>query len=148
MQTVAIAGVGLIGGSFALALKQAGFHGRILGVSSPRTLDEAMRLGVIDEPATLEEAAARADLIYLAQPIRGILGTLTELGGRIRPGCLVTDAGSTKLQIVKHAVAHLPVSQFVGGHPMAGKESRGLPLPTRTCSGAGLTCLHPSTKMF
>ena len=69
MRTVAIVGVGLIGGSFALALKKAGFDGRVIGVSSPRAIDEALRHGVIDEARPLEEAAPRADLVYLSQPI-------------------------------------------------------------------------------
>src|SRR3978361_193300 len=120
MQTVAIAGVGLIGGSFALALRKAGFSGRILGVSSERTIAEAVRLGVIDEGVTLERAEAEADLIYLAQPILQILEVLTRL--RPKPGALVTDAGSTKAQISNAAREHLKDCQFVGGHPMAGKE--------------------------
>jgi len=124
MQTVAIAGVGLIGGSFALALRKAGFAGRILGVSSPRTIAEAVRLGVIDEGVTLERAEAEADLLYLAQPILQILEVLTRL--RPKPGALVTDAGSTKAQITAAANQHLKDWQFVGGHPMAGKETRGV----------------------
>ena len=124
MRVVAIAGVGLIGGSFALALRKGGFTGRILGVSSERTIQEAMKLGVIDEGVTLERAEAEADLIYLAQPILQILDVLTRL--KPKPGALVTDAGSTKAQIVSTAKAHLKDCQFVGGHPMAGKETRGV----------------------
>ncbi|HEY3738189.1 MAG TPA: prephenate dehydrogenase [Bryobacteraceae bacterium] len=123
MQVVAIAGVGLIGGSFALALRKAGFSGRILGVSSERTIAEAVRLGVIDEGVTLERAQAEADVIYLAQPILQII----EVVGRLRPkpGALVTDAGSTKARICEAAGA-LKDCQFIGGHPMAGKETRGV----------------------
>ena len=124
MRIVAIAGVGLIGGSFALALRKAGFAGRILGVSSPRTIAEALRLGVIDEGATLERVEAEADLIYLAQPILQIIEVLARL--RPKVGALVTDAGSTKAQIVSTAHRHLKDCQFVGGHPMAGKETRGV----------------------
>jgi prephenate dehydrogenase len=124
MQTVAIAGVGLIGGSFALALRKAGFAGRIVGVSSERTISEAVRLGVIDEGVTLERAESEADLIYLAQPILQILDALTRL--KPKPGALVTDAGSTKAQIVAAANRNLKECQFVGGHPMAGKETRGV----------------------
>lgn len=124
MKIVAIAGVGLIGGSFALALRKAGFAGRILGVSSTRTIAEAVRLGVIDEGVTLERAEAEADLLYLAQPILQILDVLTRL--QPKPGALVTDAGSTKAQIVVAANAHLKDCQFIGGHPMAGKETRGV----------------------
>jgi prephenate dehydrogenase len=123
MQTVAIAGVGLIGGSLALALRKAGFTGQIVGVSSPRTIGEAVRLGVIDRGVSLDEAAETADLLYLAQPVSVILETLDRLSGRIRPDCLVTDAGSTKVDIVRRGSA-LPL--FLGGHPMAGKESRGV----------------------
>ncbi len=126
MQTVAILGVGLIGGSFALALRKAGFGGRVLGVSSPRTTAEALRLGVIDEALPLEEAVPQADLIYLAQPISRILDLLAILDPHLPPGALVTDAGSTKARIVAAARRHVRNAVFVGGHPMAGKETRGV----------------------
>ncbi len=126
MKNVAIFGVGLIGGSFALALRRAGFGGRILGVSSGSTITEALRLGVVDEGATVDEAAAVADLVYLAQPIRQILETVGALQGKLQPGALVTDAGSTKREIVERAVQSLGANVFVGGHPMAGKELRGV----------------------
>ena len=126
MQTVAVIGVGLIGGSFALALRQAGFRGRILGVSSRTTITEALRLGVIDAEASLDEAAATADLLYLAQPICQILSTLELLEGKLKPGALVTDAGSTKVEIVSQARQTIGASVFLGGHPMAGKELRGV----------------------
>jgi prephenate dehydrogenase len=126
METVAIAGVGLIGGSFALAIRKAGFRGRILGVSSPKTIETALDSGVIDQGVTLEEACARADLLYLAQPIRTILETIRTIADMVRPECLVTDAGSTKSEIVTLAVSKLARCQFIGGHPMAGKTSRGV----------------------
>ncbi|HEU0140874.1 MAG TPA: prephenate dehydrogenase, partial [Bryobacteraceae bacterium] len=125
MQTVAIIGVGLIGGSFALALRKAGFAGTILGVSSRKTLDKALELEAIDEPSTLSDAAHRADLLYLAQPIRAILETIALLEGCLKPGALITDAGSTKREIVEAAAA-IRSAQFLGGHPMAGKEVRGV----------------------
>lgn len=126
MRTVAIAGVGLIGGSFALALRQAGFSGRILGVSSPATIEAAVAAGVIEAGVSLEEACADADLLYLAQPIFTILDVIPKIAAWIRPGMLVTDAGSTKVQIVETAARYLPEGSFLGGHPMAGKESRGV----------------------
>lgn len=125
MKTVAIAGVGLIGGSFALALRKAGFHGDIAGVSSPRTLAEARRLGIIDREMSLSQAAGEADLLFLAQPIGRIIAMLAEIGPLLGPSALVTDAGSTKTLICAAAEAHLPAQQFLGGHPMAGKELRG-----------------------
>ncbi|MFZ5926970.1 MAG: prephenate dehydrogenase [Acidobacteriota bacterium] len=125
METVVIAGVGLIGGSFGLALKSAGFRGRIVGVSSPQTIGKALRRGAIDEGGRLEEAAPRADLIYLAGPIRTILETIPRLDGLAHAGALVTDAGSTKRRICE-AGRCLRGALFVGGHPMAGKEKRGV----------------------
>lgn len=125
MDTVAIVGAGLIGASFGCALRQAGFAGRILGVSSPGAIRDALACGAIDAAATLEDAAAQADLLYLAQPIQRILDTLARLGDRVRPGCLVTDAGSTKTRIVEQGRRSIRRGQFLGGHPMAGKEKRG-----------------------
>ena len=119
MKTVAICGVGLIGGSFALALRKAGFEGKIIGVSSPATVEKALARGVIDVAMPLAEAAAAADLVYLSQPISQILATLDVL----ETDALVTDAGSTKAVICEHG---RKLERFVGGHPMAGKESRGV----------------------
>ena len=126
MHTVAIVGVGLIGGSFGLALKEHGFAGQRIGVSSPGTIDAALRAGAIDRGATLAEAVHDADLVDLAQPIGRILSVLRELDPMVRPDALVTDAGSTKHLIVETARRHLRRCAFLGGHPMAGKESRGV----------------------
>lgn len=125
MQTVAIVGAGLIGGSFALALRRAGFGGSIVGVSSSRAIDAALAHGVIDRGATLAEACAAADLIYLSGSISGILAVIPQLDALVQNGALVTDAGSTKSRICE-AGALLKNAQFLGGHPMAGKESRGV----------------------
>ena len=124
--TVAIVGVGLIGGSFGLALRDAGFDGTLLGVSSPAAVEAGLRMGAISHAATLEEAASAADLIYLAQHVDRILETIGILSQCVRPACLITDAGSTKVAIVEKAAAMLPNGSFLGGHPLAGKESRGV----------------------
>lgn len=126
MKTVGIVGVGLIGGSFGLALRRAGFQGSILGVSSERSIGQALDRGAIDRGATLEEAAAACDLLFLAQPIFGILETIRRLDPLVRPDALVTDAGSTKQIIVEEAKRSLHRCAFVGGHPMAGKAVRGV----------------------
>ncbi len=123
---VSIVGVGLIGGSFALALRQAGFTGRIIGVSSQPAIDAALARGVIDEALPLTRAAAVSDFIYLAQPIERILQTIDVIDEHARPGALITDAGSTKVAIVNRAASAIHRAKFVGGHPMAGKESRGV----------------------
>ena len=124
MRTVAIVGVGLIGGSFGLALKKAGFAGEIVGVSSEPAIQSALAAGAIDSSSTLADAVARAGLIYLAQPIGRIIETLRHLK-HLPPGALVTDAGSTKEAIVAAAGQSIPRGQFLGGHPLAGKEKRG-----------------------
>lgn len=125
MRTVGIVGVGLIGGSFGLALRKAGFTGEILGVSSDRSIAEACGCGAIDRGVTLAEAGAACDLLFLSQPIYGIIETLKKLDPLVRPDALVTDAGSTKKLIGDAAHEHLRRCRFVGGHPMAGKELRG-----------------------
>ena len=125
MNSVAIVGTGLIGASFGLALRRAGFIGPILGVSSERALADAVAVGAIDRGVTLAEAAGQAELVFLSQSIGHILDTLRHLDPLLRPGALVTDAGSTKNEIVDHARQFIRRGQFLGGHPMAGKELRG-----------------------
>jgi prephenate dehydrogenase len=125
MKTVAIIGTGLIGASFGLALREAGFDGSIVGVSSERALAEALAAGAIDRGATLAEAVTQADLVFLSQTIGRILDTIRHLDGLVKPGALVTDAGSTKCEIVDVARQSIRRCQFLGGHPMAGKEKRG-----------------------
>jgi prephenate dehydrogenase len=122
---VAIVGVGLIGGSFALALRASGFAGRIIGVSSPEAVRVAVERGIIDDALSLVQAAGIADLIYLARPIEGILAVLDEIDSYVKPGTLITDAGSTKSAICARAAERIRRGRFVGGHPMAGKEARG-----------------------
>jgi prephenate dehydrogenase len=125
MRHVAIVGTGLIGASFGLALREAGFDGAITGVSSPRAIAEAVAAGAIDRGAPLEEAVPQADLVFLSQTIGRILDTIRHLEPLLQPGTLVTDAGSTKCEIVDIARQAITRAQFLGGHPMAGKERRG-----------------------
>jgi prephenate dehydrogenase len=124
-------GLGLIGGSLALALRRSGFKGRITAVSSPGSLAEGRRLGAIDDGADYAElprAALAADLVVLATPIHRILEHLSVLGrAALIPGTVVTDVGSTKREILAAAARELPRGvHFVGGHPMAGSEKRGI----------------------
>jgi prephenate dehydrogenase len=125
MRSVAIVGTGLIGASFGLALRAAGFAGTIVGVSSERAIAEALAAGAIDRGLPLAEAVGQADLVFLSQTIGRILDTIRHLDPLLRPGALVTDAGSTKCEIVDTARQHISRGQFLGGHPMAGKETRG-----------------------
>ncbi len=125
---LAVVGVGLIGGSFAAALRRAGQAGRVLGVGrNAQSLVRAVELGLIDEAASAEEAAARADLILLATPVGGLADVLSRMRPHLRPGAVLTDAGSTKAEVVLAARAALgdKVAQFVPGHPIAGAERTG-----------------------
>jgi prephenate dehydrogenase len=125
MKSVAILGTGLIGASFGLALRRVGFDGAIVGVSSAPAIADAVAAGAIDGGATLADAVSGADLIFLSQTIGRILDTVRHLDPLVRPEALVTDAGSTKCEIVDVARQSLRRCQFLGGHPMAGKERRG-----------------------
>lgn len=125
---LAVVGVGLIGGSAALALRQAGQVGRVLGVGrNPSSLAQALALGLIDEIATPEQAAAQADVILLSTPVGGLGAMLARLRQHLRADSLLTDAGSTKLEVLEAAQAALGdrVNQFVPGHPIAGAERTG-----------------------
>jgi prephenate dehydrogenase len=129
--SLVIVGVGLIGGSLALALRAGGYRGRIVGVSRPETIEEAVRAGVIDRGVGYEDlagAAAAADLIVLSSPIARIIDHLAVLGAAaLREGVVITDVGSTKRRILDAAAASLPPrARFIGGHPLAGSQERGV----------------------
>jgi len=124
---LAIVGVGLIGGSVAAALRHAGQVGRVLGVGrNPQTLQHAQSLGLIDGVATLQQAA-QADVVLLAMPVGGVALALAEMRDYLRPDTLLTDAGSTKQEVVDAARVALGnrIGQFVPGHPIAGAERSG-----------------------
>jgi prephenate dehydrogenase len=122
---VAVIGVGLIGGSFALALKAARACGSVVGIGrSAANLEDARRLGIIDAVGT---DAAGADLVLVAAPVAQCAAIFTSLAPVLKPGAIVTDAGSTKRDVVAAARAGLgaKLGQFVPGHPIAGAEKSG-----------------------
>ncbi|MCB5363992.1 prephenate dehydrogenase/arogenate dehydrogenase family protein [Pusillimonas sp. CC-YST705] len=128
LDTVAIVGVGLIGGSFAAALRRRGLAKRIVGAGRSRaTLMQAKQLGLIDEIVSLPEAAQQADLILLAAPVGAMINLFEQLLPTLRADTLITDAGSTKEDVVAAARQALGdrVGQFVPGHPIAGAEASG-----------------------
>lgn len=126
---IAIFGVGLIGGSFALALKKAGAVELLVGVGRhATTLQRAQELGIIDTiAATVADAVADADLILIAAPVAQTGAILTSIQPYLQAGTIVTDAGSTKSDVVSAARAALgdKIAQFVPGHPIAGREQNG-----------------------
>ncbi len=124
---LAVIGVGLIGGSLALALKAAGAVGEVLGVGRSRAnLDEALALGLIDRVATIEDAA-RADIVFVATPVAQMPRIFAALEPHLAPTTIITDGGSTKRDVIAAARAHLgsAFARFVAAHPIAGTEKTG-----------------------
>jgi prephenate dehydrogenase len=126
---VVIVGVGLIGGSFALGLRAAGAAGHIVGLGrSKEALARALALGLIDEACASPAQALRgADLVLIAAPVAQTGPILDSLLPWLEPQTIITDAGSTKSDVVAAARAALGerIHQFVPGHPIAGRESNG-----------------------
>jgi prephenate dehydrogenase len=128
-KTITLYSVGLLGGSIGLALRNSGYEGRIIGLSSPAKLPIALELGCIDEGYPydlLPDVIGATDLLILCSPIRIILKTMHDLAGLSLPkGIVITDVGSTKQEICAAARHLLPDVYFIGGHPMAGSEKSG-----------------------
>jgi prephenate dehydrogenase len=122
--TVAIAGVGLIGGSLGLSLRQAGVCSHVLGVGrNPGRLEHARQLGIIDSISTdLAEASERSNLIILCTPVAQIIADLPVALKHAGADAVITDAGSVKAQIV---AASNGDPRFIGCHPMAGSHQTG-----------------------
>ncbi len=142
---ITIVGCGLIGGSLGSALRTAGFRGRIAGCDAPEVLEKAVRLGAIDVASPAVESAVQdADVIVLATPISSILALLPVVAEHAPAHTLITDTGSTKVEIAaqakrvfsalttaKAAVAGDPAvaaahRRFLPGHPISGKEHSGI----------------------
>ena len=125
-----VIGCGLMGGSFALALKRAGLVKRVIGYSkSPSTTEKAKKLGVIDtaaESALL--AVSGSDIVLIAVPVSATEATLKAIRHLIEPGVLIMDVGSTKRDVVDAArrVLKENIASFVPAHPIAGKEVAGI----------------------
>ena len=130
IRQITVVGTGLIGGSFALALKKNGFHGWIVGCDRESELQKARERGAIDEARThAADAIHDSDLIVLATPVGAILEMIEQLGPALPSHALMTDVGSTKAEIVARATKVFGESagrRFLGGHPMAGKEDGGI----------------------
>jgi len=126
---IAIFGVGLIGGSFALSLRKAGMVGELVGIDrSAASAERARELGIIDRAAeSAADAVYGADLVLLAAPVAQTGAVLASIAPYLQPGIIVTDTGSTKSDVVAAARAALGnrIDQFVPGHPIAGSESNG-----------------------
>jgi prephenate dehydrogenase len=131
IKRVTILGTGLIGGSFALALRKYTTDVHITGFDAREVLQQASAVHALDEGvfADLPRAIRDADLIYIALPIAATLDLLPEIARHVPAHALVTDACSTKVRITHEAEEHFPAGKgplFLGGHPMAGRELSGI----------------------
>jgi prephenate dehydrogenase len=127
VSTLGIVGVGLLGGSIALAARRRGVAGRIVGVEdNVNARDHALGRTIIDAATDLPGAAAEADLLLFCTPVDRIAVQILAAAPACRPGCLLTDVGSTKSAIVRNVEGHLPEGvAYVGSHPLAGSEKHG-----------------------
>ncbi len=123
--SIAVVGVGLIGGSIALGVRERWPSARVYGVDRPAVLTHASSAGAIDAGVASVADLPAVDLVILAAPVRQNTRLLTELPRRTREHALVTDVGGTKRDAVKAAGVVAPPLRFVGGHPLGGAEQGG-----------------------
>jgi prephenate dehydrogenase len=139
--SITIVGVGLISGSFSLALKEKGWVNNVIGVSrTAASLEKAMELGLIDEALPLEEAVKKSDLIYVAIPVDATLPVMKQIMGLISDKQIVADAGSTKYALCESLAGHPKRGRFVATHPMWGTEFSGPEAAVRDAF-AGRSCV-------
>ena len=146
---VTIIGVGFMGGSLGLALKKHGMAQEIAGVSHRQaTLDRAIQLKAIDEGFTdLPKGVADADLVVLAAPVQAIIQQFSLINPHLKRGCLVTDMGSVKADIVERAESVLSApGMFVGSHPLAGSEKKGVEHATADLFANARCIMTPTVK--
>jgi prephenate dehydrogenase len=125
---MAVIGVGLIGGSLALALKESGFVGEVVGCGRGKpNLETALKLGIIDRyERDPRKAVAGADLVFLATPVRSLAAMVAEIAPALKPGAILTDGGSVKGEVLRAINPLVPDGvRFVAGHPIAGTENSG-----------------------
>jgi len=125
---IAIIGVGLIGGSIGLALRGAPMVKGITGIDvNPQALNSAVKMGAIDRGAPLKEGVRDADVVFICSPLETVPGIVRAIRNHLKPGCIVTDVGSTKQKVMEAFAAELPPGVHgIGGHPMAGSEKGGV----------------------
>jgi len=147
---VAIIGLGLIGGSIGLALREGKKSGwEVVGHSRrTETVAKALSIGAIDRAETnVKDAVRQAELVIIATPVLTVKEILSRIAPHLPSGCIVTDTGSTKVQVMKWAEQLLPPTvSFIGGHPMAGRETYGIQAAEADLFRGGTYCLTPSEK--
>jgi prephenate dehydrogenase len=148
---ISIIGTGLIGTSIGLGLSARRKSGEleIVGVDRDRSnARDAKRMGALDsDVGSLEEAVQNAGLIILAVPVQGARKILEDIGAYVQPGAVLTDTCSTKSDIMRWASEFLPETvHFVGGHPMAGKETSGPKSASATLFNGASWAITPSAR--
>ncbi len=147
---VAIIGLGLIGGSIGLALKQlAKPDWQIIGYARrPEVTSKALSSGIVDRiERSIAETVKKADLVIIATPVLTIREILSQIADYLPRGCVVTDTASTKVEVMNWAEEILPPTvDFVGGHPMAGKEAYGIDAAESKLFQGCTYCLTPAGK--
>lgn len=146
---VTIIGVGFMGGSLGLALKKHGLASEVVGVSHRQvTLDKAVELKAIDAGFTdLQKGVFNADLVVLAAPVQAIIQQFSLINPHLKRGCLVTDMGSVKGEIVDRAESTLAApGMFVGSHPLAGSEKKGVENATADLFANARCVMTPTAK--
>jgi prephenate dehydrogenase len=147
---VAIIGLGLIGGSIGLALNKAGEPAwQVVGyVRRPEAASAALNMGAVNRVETsLEGTVEGAEFVIIATPVLTIRGILSQIADYLPRGCIVTDTASTKVQVMKWAEDLLPSTvDFIGGHPMAGKETYGIQAAETELFQGCTYCLSPTEK--
>ncbi|MEQ1553618.1 MAG: prephenate dehydrogenase [Ferruginibacter sp.] len=141
IQNVTIIGIGLIGGSFALALKEKNIAKNIIGVdNNEENIEKAKTLGLINEALTLEEAIQKSNLIFVAIPVDATISVMAKIMPLITKNQIVVDAGSTKFDLCKMVKQYKNGNRFVATHPMWGTEHSG---PQAAVNGAfeGKACV-------
>jgi prephenate dehydrogenase len=149
IKRLAVIGVGLIGGSFSRALKAAGAVQRVIGFDlDSENLAEALQLGVIDEiAADYASAVSSADLVFLAVPVRAMTAVVAACAPYLPAGCVVTDGGSVKEELVVACEPLMPEGcHFVGGHPIAGTEHSGAKASFATLFQGRRCILTPTSR--
>lgn len=147
---VAIIGLGLIGGSIGLGLKKADKSDcEVVGyVRRPEAASLAMNMGMVDRVETsLEDTVKEAEMVIVATPVLTIKEIMSKIADSLPHSCIVTDTGSTKVQVMKWAEDLLPRAvDFIGGHPMAGKETYGMKAAEADLFQGSVYCLTSAKK--
>lgn len=148
-RVLAVAGIGLLGGSVALAARQAGLVQRVIGIGrNPQRLRAAVSAGIIDEfRLESETGTAEWDLIVVATPVDRIVSDVLRLATSSRPGTVITDVGSVKQAVVEPLSGRLPADiEFVGAHPLAGSHQSGFEAARADLFSQRVTVVTPSAE--